>query len=184
MSRDVKLALVGLPGSGKSTIGRQLAQRLGVPFLDSDAEIEARLGTSIRAYFEQHGEAAFRDIEAQVLQELCERDAFVLATGGGAVLREANRRTLKQACTVVYLRASVDDLWRRLRHDTKRPLLQVPDAQARLRQLHAERAPLYEEIADIAVDTGRPSARAVTRIIAMQVELADQGTDAAPPTDS
>mgnify|MGYP001302773205 CR=1 FL=1 len=169
----MRLALVGLPGCGKSTIGRQLAHRLALSYVDSDTEIEAELGMPIRAYFEKHGEAAFRDVEQAVLRQLCERDDLVLATGGGAVLRPDNRKVLKHACTVVYLRASPEDLWRRLRHDTKRPLLQVPDGLARLQSLAREREPLYQEIADVVVDTGRPSVRNITNIIAMQVELAE-----------
>lgn len=172
----MRLALVGLPGCGKSTIGRQLAHRLGLSYVDSDTEIEAELGMPIRAYFEKYGEAAFREVEHTVLRQLCERDDFVLATGGGAVLRPDNRKALKQACTVVYLRASPEDLWRRLRHDTKRPLLQVSDGLARLHALAQEREPLYQEISDLVVDTGRPSVRNITNIIAMQVELADPKT--------
>ncbi|MCM5678579.1 shikimate kinase [Schlegelella sp. S2-27] len=184
----MKLALVGLPGCGKSTIGRQLSHRLALSYVDTDNEIEAEIGMPIRAYFDQHGEEAFRDVEQFVLQRLCERGDMVLATGGGAVLRAANRAALKRDCTVVYLRASADDLWRRLRHDTKRPLLQVSDGLSRLRQLAEEREPLYRQIADIVVDTGKPSVRTIMNIIAMQVELANPkavpphlGMDDSPP---
>lgn len=166
----MKLALVGLPGSGKSTIGRQLAQRLGVPFLDSDAEIEARLGTSIRAYFEQHGEAAFRDIEAQVLQELCERDAFVLATGGGAVLDPDNRRTMRESALVIWLDASIGELWHRLRHDKVRPLLQTPDPRGTLERLMETRAPLYEEVAHHRMRSSRHSPERMANEIAAWLE--------------
>src|SRR4051812_42947171 len=132
------LVLVGLPGSGKSTVGRGLARRVGLPFIDSDHAIEQRLGCSIRDYFAREGEAAFRDIEQQVLGEIAAGAPCVLATGGGSVLRKANRDTLRGAGHVVYLRASPDDLWRRLRNDSKRPLLQVADPQKQLRELFAQ----------------------------------------------
>lgn len=169
----LRLALVGLPGCGKSTIGRQLARRFGVEFVDSDAEIEKRLGMTIRQYFEAHGEAAFRDVEQTMLDELCRRPGpFVLATGGGIVLKPANREMLRSHTCVVYLHASVSDLWRRLRHDTKRPLLQGGDALGRLKTLAREREPLYREVAEFVVETGRHGPAASVNMIAMQVELA------------
>ncbi len=142
MSRSI--ALVGLPGGGKSTVGRQLARRLGWPFVDSDTVLEERLGMPIRQFFDVHGEAAFRDHEEAVIDELSRAGdgVKVLATGGGALLREANRQHLKSRCTVVYLRSSPEELFRRLRHDTQRPLLQVADPLAKLRELHAQRHPL------------------------------------------
>ncbi len=166
------VVLVGLPGSGKSTVGRHLARRLSLPFHDSDQLIEERIGCSIREFFEREGEARFRDIEQQVLQEVSTGAACVLATGGGSVLREANRQALRQAGHVVYLRSTPEELWRRLRHDTQRPLLQVADPLARLRQLHAERDPLYRETAHFVIDTGRPSAPTLVNMILMQLELA------------
>lgn len=168
----LRLALVGLPGCGKSTIGRQLARRLALEFVDSDSEIEKRLGMSIRQYFETQGETAFRDVEQQVLQQLCSnRASFVLATGGGIVLREANRRLLRDRMRVVYLHASVNDLWRRLRNDVKRPLLQGDDALERLKSLAREREPLYREVAEFVVETGRQPPSASVNNIAMQVEV-------------
>lgn len=166
------IALIGMPGSGKSTVGRQLAKRLGVPFLDSDAVIEARIGTSIRDYFEANGESAFRDIEQLVLDELTRAEPAVLATGGGAILREANRIHLRNRCTVVYLRSDVDDLYRRMRRDTQRPLLQVRDPLALLRELHDHRHPLYQQVAHYTVETGRPSVASLVGFIASQLELA------------
>ena len=136
-----------MPGSGKSTVGRQLARRLGLPFFDSDHLIEQRLGCSIREYFAREGEAAFRDVEEQVLADLARGASAVVATGGGAVLREANRSNLRAAGRVIYLRSSPEELHRRLRHDTQRPLLQVADPLARLRTLYAERDPLYRDAA-------------------------------------
>ncbi len=166
------LVLVGLPGSGKSTVGRSLARRLDLPFIDSDQRIEQRIGCSIREFFEREGEAAFRDIEEQVLAGLADGPASVIATGGGSVLREANRRALRRCGHVVYLRSSPDELWRRLRRDTQRPLLQVADPQARLRQLHEERDPLYRETADFVIETGRPSVPTLVNMVLMQLELA------------
>jgi len=166
------IALVGMPGGGKSTVGRHLAKRLDLPFVDSDAVIESRLHMSIRAYFDEQGEAAFRDQEQAAIEELCSRDSGVLATGGGAVLREANRQVLKERCTVVYLRSTPEELFRRMRHDTQRPLLQVKDPLARLRELYMQRHPLYESTADYIVDTGRPSVPVLVNMIMMQLELA------------
>lgn len=166
------LVLVGMPGSGKSTVGRQLARRLGLDFLDSDHVIEERLGCSIRDYFAREGEAAFRDLEEQVLDELTGAGARVLATGGGAVLRPANRERLRERAQVVYLRSTPEELHRRLRHDTTRPLLQVADPLGRLRTMHAERDPLYRDAAHFVVETGRPSVPTLVNMIVMQLELA------------
>jgi shikimate kinase len=164
--------LVGMPGSGKSTVGRQLARRLMLPFFDSDHVIEQRLGCSIREFFAREGEAAFRDVEEQVLDELAHGSDAVVATGGGAVLREANRQHLREGGQVVYLRSSPEELYRRLRHDTQRPLLQVADPLGKLRTLHAERDRLYREAAHFQIETGRPSVPTLVNMIVMQLELA------------
>jgi shikimate kinase len=167
------IALVGLPGSGKSTVGRQLAKRLGLPFLDSDHVIEARLGLTIREFFERDGEAPFRDLEQAVIDELTlAGEACVLATGGGAVLRPANRGHLMQRTQVVYLHSSPEEIFRRLRHDQNRPLLQVPDPLGRLRELYTLRDPLYRESARFVVETGRPSVAALVNTIVTQLEAA------------
>lgn len=166
------ITLVGMPGGGKTTVGRQLARRLDVPFTDSDAWIESRIGTSIAAYFEAHGEAVFRVHERDAIDELTHAPRGVLATGGGAVLHEANREALRQRTTVVYLRSTPEELFRRLRRDSKRPLLQVRDPLARLRELYAQRSPLYEATAHFVVDTGRPSVTLLVNMILMQLELA------------
>ena len=168
------VSLVGLPGGGKSTVGRQLARRLGAKFLDSDAVLEERIGMPIRAYFEQHGEAAFRDLEEEVIRDLTavRGGPLILATGGGAVLRPANRQRLHDSSTVIYLRSTPDELYRRLRHDTQRPLLQVADPLAKLRELYEQRHPLYEEVAHYRVDTGRPSVATLVNMIMMQLEMA------------
>jgi shikimate kinase len=161
-----------MPGSGKSTVGRQLARRLRLPFFDSDHVIEERIGCSIREYFAREGEVAFRDLEEQVVGELARGPALVLGTGGGTVLREANRRMLREHGQVVYLRSSPEELHRRLRFDTQRPLLQVADPLGKLRALYAERDPLYREAAHFQVETGRPSVPTLVNMIAMQLELA------------
>jgi shikimate kinase len=166
------IALIGMPGSGKSSVGRQLARRLNWTFVDVDTEVERQIGCSIRAYFEQHGEPAFRDVEQSVLAGLLARDRIVLATGGGAVLRQANRHALAACAEVVYLRSTVEELMRRLRHDTQRPLLQVSDPIRRLRELFEERDPLYRQCARFVIETGRPSVKILCGMVLMQLELA------------
>jgi shikimate kinase len=160
-----------MPGSGKSTVGRQLARRLQLPFFDSDHEIEQRLGCSIREYFAREGETAFRDVEAEVIAELARGSQAVVATGGGAVLREANRRALRETGKVIYLRSTPEEVYRRVRNDAQRPLLQVEDPLQRLRTMHAERDPLYREAAHFVIETGRPSVPALVNMILMQLEL-------------
>jgi shikimate kinase len=149
--------LVGLMGSGKSTIGKHLAKRLGKSFIDSDHEIERRTGVKIPVIFEIEGEAGFRLREQQVIHELTSRQDIVLATGGGAILSTANREDLHARGTVIYLRANIDDLFARTRRDKNRPLLQTPDPKAKLTELFLQRDPLYKEIAHIVIDTGRQS---------------------------
>lgn len=161
-----------MPGCGKSTVGRQLARQLGLPFVDSDAEIERRLGMPIRDWFAAHGETSFRDIEQDMIDELTQRPGLVLATGGGAVLRPANRDALHARTHAFYLRSSPEELFRRLRHDTQRPLLQVADPQLRLRELFRERDPLYRRVAHFVVETPRPSVSALLGMVLMQLELA------------
>ncbi|RQO62635.1 shikimate kinase [Paucibacter sp. KBW04] len=167
------ISLIGMPGSGKSTVGRQMARQMGVPFVDSDSEIEIRLGEPIRDFFERVGEAEFRDIESAVIDEILQRDAeFVLATGGGAILRESNRQLLHKHSTVLYLRSTPEELFRRLRHDTQRPLLQVRDPLQKLRELYAARNPLYRRCAHFVLETGRPSVHGLVNMALMQLELA------------
>lgn len=134
--------------------------------------IEQRLGCSIRTYFEHEGEERFREVESAVLDELTQKAGAVISTGGGAVLREVNRQHLHERCQVVYLNSQPDELFRRLRHDVNRPLLQVNDPLARLRDLHAVRDPLYRATAHFIIETGRPSVATLVNMIVMQLELA------------
>jgi shikimate kinase len=168
----LRIALVGLPGSGKSTIGRQLARRLGLVSIDTDHVIEQRLGCSIREYFEREGEASFRDVEQTVIDDVTQSHNGIISTGGGSVLRLANREHLHSRSHVVYLRSSPEEIFRRLRHDLQRPLLQVDDPLTRLRDLYAIRDPLYRETAHFVVETGRPSVANLLNMVVMQLELA------------
>jgi len=182
--RRPTIFLVGLPGSGKSTVGRQLGRRLRIPFIDSDQAIEMRLGCTIRSFFEREGEAAFREIEAQVIETLTLDGPRILATGGGAVLRPENRRSLRERGYVVYLKSQPEELLRRVRHDAKRPLLQVADPLQRLRDLFVLRDPLYQEVAHCTVETGRPSVGNLVQTVLAQLDLAgviDPQDAAGPP---
>ena len=153
-------------------MGRRLAQRLQLPFIDCDDLIERRIGCSIREYFEREGEQSFRELEEAVIAELAASPRGIVSTGGGSVLREANRVQLRTHFHVIYLRSSPEDLFRRLRHDVKRPLLQVADPLGRLHELYGARDPLYRETAHDVVETGRPSVVMLVNIIVMQLELA------------
>jgi shikimate kinase len=168
----MRLALVGMPGCGKSTVARHLARQLGLRFADSDAEIERRTGMPIKAFFAERGEDAFRDVEQDVVLALSEQDGIVLATGGGAVLRPSNRDALHSHMHVFYLRSTPEELHRRLRHDTHRPLLQVADPLRRLRELYRERDPLYRRTAHFVVESARPSVPGLISMVLMQLELA------------
>ena len=161
-----------MPGSGKSTVGRHLARQLGLKFMDTDTEVERRVGMPIRDWFAQHGEDSFRDVEQDVVEDLTAIDGVVLATGGGAILRPSNRDALHSRSHVFYLRSTPEELFRRLRHDTQRPLLQVADPQRRLRDLFRERDPLYRRTAHFVVESARPSVPSLLGMVLMQLELA------------
>jgi len=148
-------------GAGKTTVGRQLAKRLGKAFHDSDREIEIRTGVDIAIIFDIEGEAGFRKREAEVIEQLTALDNIVLATGGGVVLDPRNRENLKTRGFVVYLHAAPQELWLRTRNDKSRPLLQEGDPRERLAQLYAVRDPLYRDTADMVIDTGRQSVSAL-----------------------
>ena len=167
--------LIGLPGSGKSTVGRQLARRLTLPFFDSDQVIEQRLGCSIREFFDREGEERFRELEASVLDELTSSASCVVSTGGGSVLRPENRERLHQRGSVAYLRSTPEEVFRRLRHDRNRPLLQVADPLQRLKDLYSIRDPLYRATSHFVIETGRPSVAMLVNMIVMQLELGGTG---------
>jgi shikimate kinase len=174
--------LVGMMGAGKTSVGKMLGRNLGKTFYDSDHVIESRTGVKIPVIFELEGEAGFRAREAAVIEELTGLTDVVVATGGGAILAEQNRALLHGRGTVVYLRATVNDLWNRTRHDRNRPLLQTADPLGRLRELYSQRDPLYREVAHLVVDTGSQSLKSlVLRLQQMLVQPQEQpATPAAP----
>ncbi|MEH6389591.1 MULTISPECIES: shikimate kinase AroK [Pseudomonas] len=157
--------LIGPMGAGKSTIGRLLAKEIGYPFKDSDREIEARTGADIPWIFDVEGEDGFREREQAMIAELVKEDGIVLATGGGVVMREANRQALGAHGLVVYLRTSVEQQLQRTAKDRQRPLLRTPDPEKVLRELMARRDPLYSEIADLTIDTDQRGPKIVVNTI-------------------
>lgn len=161
--------LVGPMGAGKSTIGRNLARRLGRDFIDLDSEIEASCGADIAWIFDVEGEQGFRRREGAALDRFSERADIVLATGGGTVLLAENRRLLQQRGTVIYLKASVERLYERTRSDRKRPLLQVEDPRGAIEKLINEREPLYREVASLVVETEHQSPQAAAALIASRL---------------
>ena len=161
-------------GAGKSTVGKQLAKALGRDFYDSDKEIEKRTGVSISWIFEMEGEDGFRLREQKVIDELTELKNIVLATGGGAVLAEQNRRALRSRGYVIYLSASVEQLLRRTNKDKNRPLLQTDKPKDTITDLMAERAPLYQDVADIELRTGDQSIQYVVSELIKQLDKLDQ----------
>jgi shikimate kinase len=167
-----RVFLVGPMGAGKSTIGRQLARSLGLGFADSDTEIEARTGADIPWIFDVEGEAGFRDREEAVLAEMTTWDNTVLATGGGAVLRPANRQVLAERGFVIYLRTTLEEQLSRTRKDRNRPLLQTADPEGTLRRLFTERDPLYREVADLVIDTDSSSPKTVAQRVLASLRAA------------
>jgi shikimate kinase len=151
MNPAPNLFFVGPMGAGKTTIGRRAAELLGLPFFDLDHAIEEHCGADIPLIFELEGESGFRHRESALLAEFAARDGIALATGGGAVLAEDNRRLLKQRGFVVYLETTIDDQLKRLARDRKRPLLAAPDRRERLQALATQRDPLYRDVADFTL---------------------------------
>ena len=149
--------LVGMMGAGKTTLGKALAHRMDYEFLDTDRVLVERTGVPIATIFEIEGEAGFRRRESGVVAEIARREGCVVATGGGIVLTEENRRVMRESGTVVYLRARLENLWERTRHDTTRPLLSTPDPRGTLESLLEQREPLYRDAAHVIVDTGSQS---------------------------
>lgn len=173
--------LVGMMGAGKTTVGKVLARRLGREFVDCDREILERTGVPIATIFEIEGEAGFRRRESAVLAELARRPGVVVATGGGAVISEENRRVMRESGTVVYLHASLDHLYERTRRDSVRPLLAKGDRRATLAELLSTRDPLYREAAHIVVESGSPSAGSLAGRIAQAIEARERASGAVSP---
>jgi shikimate kinase len=165
--RRGNLFLVGLPGSGKSTLGRSLARRLELRFIDADVELEARLGVTIATIFEVEGEESFRARETEVLADITAQSGVVIATGGGVVQRAQNREYLAGRGTVIYLHAKPQAVWERTRRSGHRPLLNTADRLARLHELYAVRDSLYREVADLVIESDRSAmARVVSALAA------------------
>ncbi len=166
--------LVGLMGSGKTTVGRLLAKKLGMRFVDSDQEIEARTGATVSWIFEIEGEESFRRREVETINELTSQNGVVLATGGGAVVHPENRKNLKARGTVIYLRATVHNILQRTMHDKTRPLLQTENRRQKIEELARQREKFYSEVADIVIDTGRPNVHAMVQTIMNQLANPDR----------
>jgi shikimate kinase len=163
--------LIGLMGSGKTTVGKLLAKQLQKTFIDCDEEIQRRTGVTIPHIFDVEGEAGFRSRETAALEELVKKENIILATGGGAPLSQFNRDLLQRAGVVVYLKSNVNDLWHRTRHDHNRPLLQTADPRATLQALYEKRDPLYNSVADIVIHTGKQNVQLL--LTKLQALLAD-----------
>ncbi|HKO88332.1 MAG TPA: shikimate kinase [Burkholderiales bacterium] len=169
MGDSRNIYLVGLMGAGKTTVGKQLAHRLGKSFHDADHDIEKRTGVRVATIFEIEGEAGFRAREVEAIERLTEMENIVLATGGGAVLDARNRERLAAHGYVIYLHGLPRDLWQRTRHDKSRPLLSGEDPLAKLKELYGVRDPLYREIADLVLDTGKQSVSSLMRQLLNQL---------------
>jgi len=159
--KSTNIFLIGPMGAGKTTVGRLLAQKLSLTFIDSDHEIENHTGVDIPLIFEKEGEEGFRRREADIIDELSQRKNIVLATGGGAVIKEMNRKNLINRGLVIYLQADIKHLLRRTRKDRNRPLLQGPNPEQKLREIMEQREPLYRQTADYVIDTGKYSVQAI-----------------------
>ncbi|MCG7966031.1 MAG: shikimate kinase AroK [Candidatus Thiodiazotropha taylori] len=163
------LFLIGPMGAGKTTVGRQLAEHFRKEFIDSDLEIQRRTGVDIPTIFEFEGEQGFRQREQEVIEALTQRDEVVLATGGGAVIREQNRKALSSRGLVIYLHCTVEQQFERTHRDKNRPLLQTDDPMAKLKSLMAERDPLYRQTADLLISTEGRNTQAVVQDIRKQI---------------
>ncbi|CAG0878785.1 unnamed protein product [Cyprideis torosa] len=166
MKNHPNIFLIGPMGAGKTTVGRNIARRLKMDFFDSDKEIERLCGVSIPTIFEYEGEQGFRDRETKIIDELTQRSPILLATGGGSVLREENRRMLRQRGTVFYLRVNLKEQFSRISNDKNRPLLQTENPRETLRQMMLERSPIYESVADYRVNSnGRNMRHVIDQIL-------------------
>ncbi len=165
-----RLFLIGPMGSGKTTVGRVLARRLGLSFIDLDQEIERRCGVDVNTIFDIEGEAGFRGRESALLDELSQRDGVLLATGGGSILDPINRERLRQRGLVVWLKTNVDQQLRRLQRDQRRPLLRAPDRRERLDGLASQRDPLYEACAHLMVRSSNMSPGQMAERVAREIQ--------------
>lgn len=172
--------LVGMMGAGKTTVGRALASRMKREFVDTDRVLVDRTGVPVATVFEIEGEEGFRRRESDVLEEVCAEDGRVVATGGGIVLAEENRRLMREHGTVIYLRARLESLWERTRHDSSRPLLATPNPKARLAELLKQREPLYRDVAHLIVDSGPQSASTLVNRVLAALRAREQGAARAP----
>jgi len=172
--------LVGMMGAGKTTLGRALAARMKREFVDTDRLLVDRTGVPVATVFEIEGEDGFRRRESAVLREVCEQEALVVATGGGIVLSEENRRVMRESGTVIYLRARVESLWERTRHDSNRPLLATPNPREKLAELLNQREPLYREVAHITVDSGPQSATTLVNRVLAALRAESKGAAKSP----
>jgi len=163
--------LIGMMGSGKSTVARLLANGIGFEWIDADRELEQRSGTCVANIFELEGESAFRQRESQLLRELTQRPGIVLATGGGAILDSGNRELLRSRGLVIYLQANADEIARRTRSDLTRPLLQVQDRRARIAELLEQRAALYKQTAHLTVRSGAANPRRLVAKLAAHPQV-------------
>ncbi len=170
MRHKGNIILVGLMGAGKTTVGRRLANTLGLEFVDSDHEIERHTGADIPWIFDIEGEEGFRRREQEMVEMLCQRQGIVLATGGGVILSEQNRKTLCTSGTVIYLCATVEQIYQRIARSTNRPLLQCADPKLRLKALYEQRDPLYREVADLVIKTDHHSVAYMTRVIMRRLD--------------
>lgn len=171
MSANNNIYLVGMPGAGKTTVGRKLAKRLQRTFVDADHEVEARTGARIPLIFDIEGEQGFRDRESKVIAELSNESNLVVATGGGAVLRPENRAALERAGTVIYIHVAPRLLFERTRLDPNRPLLQVADPMQKIEELFAERDPLYRAVADIVINSVGGSINNLVRQVERELSI-------------
>jgi len=174
MNGEKNIVLIGPMAAGKSTIGRALAKSLGWRFYDSDQEVIHQTGVEISLIFDIEGEAGFRKRETEMIEKLMSIQPIVLATGGGAVLAEPNRKLLTQNSVVVYLQCSVERQLERTRHDTRRPLLQTENPRLKLEQLMQERGPIYESLSDVQVSTEHHSTKSVLKEISAKLNLSRQ----------
>ncbi len=162
--------LIGMMGAGKTTVGKLLAKRQGKTFIDSDEVIQQRTGVSISHIFDVEGEAGFRQRESGIIQELVHGHNIILATGGGAILKQQNREALRGHGVVVYLKSTVNDLWLRTRHDRSRPLLQTANPKEKLKELYEQRDPLYLETADLVIPTGKQSVQSLVEQLEHRID--------------